>query len=220
MQPAPNRSPLDGPPNSVWPWLAAAPLVLASGSATRRALLHAAGIATDVIKPAVDERHIESPLRAMGYGPADRALMLARAKTLDVAGKNRSRIVMGADQTLDAHGHPGTKARTRQEAADDLAQLSGRTHRLHSAFCIAIAGMPVYEAVVSATLHARAYNHQFISDYCAAAGDALLQSVGCYQLEGLGQHLFARIEGDHSTILGLPMQPVLDFFRRRGLIAA
>ena len=220
MERAPNRSPLDASPKSVWPWLAATPLVLASGSATRRALLQAAGITTEVMKPTIDERRLDIPLRAVGYSQADRALMLARAKTLDVAGKNRSRIVLGADQTLDAHGHPGTKANSRQEAADYLAQLSGRTHQLHSAFCIAIAGIPVYEAVVSATLHARAYNNQFISDYCDAAGDVLLQSVGCYQYEGLGQHLFAQVEGDHSTILGLPMQPMLDFFRRRGMIAA
>lgn len=195
-------------------------MLLASGSVTRRALLANAGIITDIARPVVDERMIENPLRIAGMGAADRALALARAKTMDVAAHHRDRVVIGADQTLDAPGHPGVKAADRAEAVEFLMRLSNVSHRLHAAWCIACDGILVMEGVETAVLHGRNFNRAFIADYIAKAGDAVLQSVGCYQLEGLGQHLFRQIEGDHSTILGLPMMPVLDFFRRRGMVAA
>lgn len=203
-----------------WPWLSPHPPVLASGSATRAALLRAAGIATDIVRPDIDERAVEEPLRAAGFCQADRALMLARAKTMAVAAHHPGRIVIGADQTLDAPGHPGTKARSRQEAAQFLRLLSGRAHRLHAAWCVAIHSVVVSENVETAVLHMRPVNDQYIHAYLDAVGDAALQSVGCYQIEGLGQHLFEKIDGDHSTILGLPMMAVMNFLRRKGMVAA
>lgn len=203
-----------------WPWLLEKPLVLASGSSTRRDLLVAAGIFPEIIRPSLDEREIENPLRASGMGAADRALMLARAKTLDVAARHKNRVVIGADQTLQAPDHPGIKAVDQAEAMNFLMRISGIAHQLHSAWCIAAAGVIIAEGVDTAVLHGRAYDAKFIAAYVENAGDSVLQSVGCYQLEGLGQHLFEHIAGDQSTILGLPMMPVLDFLRRRGMVAA
>ncbi|MGL4497136.1 MAG: Maf family protein [Beijerinckiaceae bacterium] len=203
-----------------WPWLRPDPLVLASGSATRLALLAAAGLPLEVIKPVVDERAVEEPMRKSGLCAADRALLLARAKTVAVANQNPGRIVVGADQTLDATGHPGVKARDKGEAKAMLMTLSGRTHRLHAGWCIAVDGMVVCEGVMSAVLRARAFDGAFIDAYIEKAGDAVLQSVGSYQIEGLGQHLFDAIHGEHSTILGLPMPPVLACLRRKGILAS
>lgn len=203
-----------------WPWLLPQPPVLASGSATRAALLRAAGIAVDIIHPGVDERAVEALLRAAGFCQADRALALARAKTMAVAANHRDRVVIGADQTLDASGHPGRKARDRQEAAQFLRLLAGRAHRLHTAWCVAIHGIVVRESVETAILQMRALDDRYIEAYLDAVGDAALQSVGCYQIESLGQHLFEKIEGDHSVILGLPMLGLMNFLRRKGMIAA
>lgn len=203
-----------------WPWLLPKPLILASGSTTRAALLRAANIPVAIMKPGLDERTIEMPMRRAGHCQADRALVLARAKTMAVAVHHPDRIVLGADQTLDAAGHPGTKANDQAEAAHFLRLLSGHAHRLHAAWCVAINGVIVRESIDTAIVHARQYSNEFIRAYLAAAGDVALQSVGCYQLENLGQHLFEKIEGDHSTILGLPMVPLLEFLRRRGMVAA
>lgn len=206
--------------NSRWPWLLPQPLILASGSTTRASLLRAAGVPVDVVKPDIDERTMEKPMRDAGYCQADRALALARAKAMAVATFQPERVIIAADQTLDASGHPGTKARDMAEAAHFLHLLSGRTHRLHAAWCVAINGAIVRESVETAVLHARRYGDEFIRSYLDATAGLALQSVGCYQLENMGQHLFEKIEGDHSTILGLPMDPLLEFLRRRGMIAA
>ncbi|MFC7395910.1 Maf family protein [Chelatococcus sp. GCM10030263] len=201
-------------------WLSAEPLLLASTSATRRALVEAAGIPIEAEDPGVDERAVEGPLRASGTSTAEIALHLARAKALAVSMRHPGRLVLGGDQTLACGDSAFTKTKDRAAAHDQLARLAGRTHHLHSAAALARDGAIVFDVCQSAALTMRAMDDAFIARYLAAAGDAVLHSVGGYQLEGIGIQLFARIEGDHFTILGLPLLPVLEALRREGYLAA
>ncbi|MET0605267.1 MAG: Maf family protein [Beijerinckiaceae bacterium] len=203
-----------------WPWLAPAPLILASGSATRAGMLRAALLPFEQVLPSIDERAIDEPLRAAGVVAADRALALARTKALAVAQLNRDSIVIGADQTLDALGHPGFKAETTAEARQYLLKLCGRAHRLHSAAAVARDGVIMFACVESATLTVRRCGEDFIDAYLAKAGQHSLSSVGGYRIEGEGVHLFDAIDGDHNVILGLPLLPVLAYLRRVGALAA
>ena len=127
--------------------------------------------------------------------------------------------MIGADQTLACEGSPFHKPADRAAAQEQLAALSGRTHVLHSAFAIAEHGAVVHEDVAEARMTMRALSADAVERYLDLAGEAALHSVGAYQVEGLGIHLFERIEGDHSTILGLPLLPLLTALRERGLLA-
>ena len=203
-----------------WPWLADRPLLLASGSATRAAMLRAAGLPVETESADIDERALDEPLRAAGASAIDRALALARAKALDVARKYPGRLVLGADQTLAAPNHSGAKARDRAEARAQLQRLSGRAHRLHSAAALARDGAVLFACVETATLHMRALSSDFVDRYLDREGDAALTSVGGYRIEETGALLFDRIDGDHAVILGLPLLPLLAFLRRHGALAA
>lgn len=203
-----------------WPWLESKPLLLASGSAARAQLLRAAGIAIDIAPAIIDERAVEAPLRDAGVNAADRALALARAKALHVAAAHPGRLVLGADQTLDAAGHPGAKAADRAEAKRLLKILSGRAHQLHSAVAIAREGAILFCCVASARLQMRHLGDDYIEAYLDRTGDESLSSVGGYQIESIGAHLFERVDGDHSVILGLPLTPILSFLRRIGSVAS
>jgi len=196
-------------------WRGAAPLLLASKSSARRSLLAGAGIPFEAVDAFIDERAIEAPLRAAGAGGAEIARHLARAKALAV-GAQPDRLVIGADQTLSLEGQVFAKPPDRAAAAAQLAALSGRTHELHSALCVVRANEVLFEAAPVARLAVRRLSLAFIEAYIAAAGDAVLTSVGAYQIEGLGIHLFEKIEGDHSTILGLPLLPLLTYLREEG----
>ncbi len=200
-------------------WRGTAPLVLASKSPARRALLACAGIPFDVVAANVDERAVEAALRAKGAEAASIGAHLARAKALAVSKLHPGRLVAGADQTLELDGEILSKPRDLAEAAAQLARLSGRSHKLYSALCVARAGAALFETVEAATLTCRAFGADFIDRYLAAAGAAVLESVGGYQVEGLGINLFARIEGDQATILGLPLLPLLAFLRQEGSLA-
>lgn len=193
-----------------------APLVLASKSAVRRSLLEAAGIPVEVDPAAVDERAIEAPLA--GATPEEVALRLAREKALAVAARRPSALVLGADQTLALGTRRFSKPKSLTAAREQLAALSGKTHALHSGAAIARDGRIAFEAVATARLTMRPLSDQALDAYLAAAGDRVMQSVGGYQLEGLGVHLFERVEGDHFTILGLPLLLLLAFFRSEGLL--
>ncbi len=195
---------------------AAPRLVLASGSAARREMLSAAGIVFATRPSTVDEAPIQ---QAHGDGPADElALELARAKALDVSRHDADAWVLGADQTLSFEGGQLTKARSLDEARQRLKALRGRPHRLHSAAALARDGQVVWAGVDTATLWMREFSESFLDAYLAAEGEGLLSVVGSYRLEGRGAQLFDRIEGDHFTVLGLPLWPVLAELRRAGVI--
>lgn len=200
-------------------WLPERPLLLASGSATRRALLEAAGIPVEVEAPDVDERALQTRAEAAGRSRDCTARLLAREKALDVGRRRPDRLVLAADQTLEAAGHPGRKADTLDEARRFLALLAGRAHRLHAAFALAQGGAVRCEGVASARLTMRPLSGADIEGYLAAAGEAATASVGGYLIEALGMHLFSHVEGEHSTILGLPMPPLLAALRRMGALA-
>jgi septum formation protein len=201
-------------------WLSAEPLLLASTSATRRALVEAAGIPVETEDPGVDERAVEEPLRASGVSTADVALHLAQAKALAVSTRHRGRLVLGGDQTLACGDAAFTKPKDRAAAHDQLTRLAGRTHHLHSAAALARNGVIIFDVLASAALIMRVMEEAFIARYLAAAGEAVTRSVGGYQLEGLGVQLFSKIDGDHFTVLGLPLLPVLEALRREGYLAA
>ncbi|HWS10733.1 MAG TPA: Maf family protein [Xanthobacteraceae bacterium] len=198
-------------------WLAAVPLVLASRSEVRRTLLEAAGIPVEICPADINERGVEAgaPLQA----PVAIAALLAREKASVIAGRNRERLVLGADQTLSLDGRRFTKPTDRAAARAQLRALSGRTHELYSAIAFVQDGVVLFEHVGVARLTMRAVSDQFLDDYLDAAGDAATASVGAYQLEGFGIQLFERLDGDYFTVLGLPLLTALDFLRRHGCLA-
>ena len=197
-------------------WKGKAPLVLASKSAARHALLAAARIPFETIASVIDERMIEAPLLAKGAPALEIAAHLAAAKAHSVSLLRSDRLVLGADQTLSFNNKIFSKPATVAEARAQLIGFSGRTHELHSALCVMREGVKLFETVVTARLTCRTYTRTFVERYIEAAGDDVLASVGAYQLEGLGVHLFEKIEGDHATILGLPLLSLLVFLRREG----
>jgi septum formation protein len=193
------------------------PFILASQSKARQALLREAQIDFEVMPADIDERHIQesSGLRV----PGAIAEHLAREKSLHIARKYPGRIVIGADQTLALGERLFNKPSSQAMAADQLRALAGRTHDLNSAVAVAQDGKIIFSHIAIAGMTMRALDDNTISKYLARAGDAVTHSVGGYQLEGLGVHLFERIEGDYFTILGLPLLPLLAFLRRAKLIA-
>lgn len=200
-------------------WIAAQPLILASTSQTRRALVEAAGLFAETRHPEVDERAIEETFRVSGAPIEELALLLAREKALAVSRREPGRLVLGADQTLECEGEQFHKPADIDSAKRQIAALSGRTHHLHSAAAIAVDGEVVFDAVETADLTVRPIDEAFIDRYVKAVGDAVLTSVGGYQIEGVGVQLFSRIGGDHFTILGLPLLPVLAFLRAHNHLA-
>lgn len=194
------------------------PLILASQSATRRAVLAAAGLDFEVVSPSIDEELVKESLRAAGAEAAELAETLAEMKAQRISNKYPGTLVIGCDQTLDCNGVMFDKPVDADHARAHLQALSGRTHQLHAAICIAFNGSRIWHHNAVATLTMRNLSPEFLDWYCAREGDALLHSVGCYRLEGLGAQLFSRVDGDHFTILGLPLLPLLDFLRLRGTI--
>jgi nucleoside triphosphate pyrophosphatase len=195
-------------------WLDEQPLVLASGSAVRRMLLEAAGIPVEVCPTSIDERAIEA--RANLSSAVDVAALLAREKALAGSAGRAGRLVLGADQTLALGARRFSKAADRHAARAQLSALRGRTHELHSAIAVVRDRDILFEHVASARLTMRDFSDQFLDDYLDKIGPAAAASVGGYQLEGAGVQLFDKIEGDHSTILGLPLLPLLAWLRRQG----
>jgi septum formation protein len=197
------------------------PLILASSSATRAAILRAAGLAFAQVPARIDETALIEGLAAEGAPPRDIADALAEAKTLKVARTAPpDAIVLGADQLLVCEGRIFENPRDRAAAEAQLAFLSGKRHELVGGVVAARAGQIVWRHVETARLTMRTMDAAFISDYLDEAGDAVLASVGCYHLEGLGPHLMRRIEGDFFAILGLPLLAVLDMLRTQGALRA
>jgi septum formation protein len=191
-------------------------LLLASKSAVRRAVLEAAGIPVEVEAADIDERGIEA--RSGLTDPGEIAQLLAREKARAVSIKQPDRMVLGADQTLALGAGRFSKAADRVGAREQLKALRGNTHALHSAVAVLSGGNVLYEHVAVARLTMRAFSDTFLEHYLDAVGDAAMASVGGYQLEGQGAQLFERVDGDHFTVLGMPLLPLLDWMRGEELL--
>jgi septum formation protein len=198
-------------------WVADEPLVLASRSESRRAVLAGAAIPVEVLPADIDERTIEA--QAGARPPGEIALMLARAKACAVTAKRPGRLVLGADQTLALGSRLFSKPVDVAAARDQLKSLRGRTHELHSAVVLARDGAVLFEQCEIAGLTMRDFSDLFLDAYIEAAGPAVTASVGGYQVESVGIQLFERIDGDHFTILGLPLLQLLHYLRREGWLA-
>ncbi len=195
-------------------------LVLASTSTARKAVLTGAGVPFDAARSGVDEDATKTRLSAEGASPRAVAEALADEKALAVSARRPGDLVLGADQTLELEGRLYDKAETLEEARARLQALRGKPHMLHSAVSVAQAGQVIWRETVSATLTMRDFSDGFLDDYLWKEGEAALGSVGCYRLEGPGVQLFASIEGDYFTILGLPLMGLLDLLRARGVVGA
>lgn len=190
-------------------------LVLASTSASRRAMLAAAGVPFEAVPPHVDEDAAKVALA--GLAPRDLADALAELKARKLSAQRPEALVLGCDSVGDLDGvrldKPGAGL------PDALRQLSGRAHRLHSAAVACRGGQPVWRVVESATLHVRPLSEAFIADYVARDPEAQC-CAGGYRVEGLGAQLFSRIEGSHFAVMGLPLLPLLAWLRDQRVIAA
>ena len=192
-------------------------LILASASPSRRRMLEQAGLAFDTIPSGVDEDEAKRSLVAARATAGDIARHLAELKARAVSTRHPGALVIGADSTLSCEGRLFDKPVDRQAAKEQLRALAGRTHELCSAAVAAQDGVRLWHHSDAARLTMRNLSADFLDIYLARAGDSVLGSVGAYQLEKLGVHLFARIEGDYFTILGLPLLPLLSFLELHGI---
>lgn len=197
-------------------WLARQPLVLASKSDVRGKILGAAGLRFETRPAQIDERAVEAKAGAPDAAAA--ASLLARAKADAVAASQPGRVVLGADQTLALGAERFSKPANRAAAIEQLRTFRGKTHALHSALALVRDGVELFSYADTARLTMRDVSDRFVDDYLDMAGDAALSSVGGYQLEGVGIHLFERVEGDYFTILGLPLLPLLAFLRQNKFV--
>jgi septum formation protein len=198
-------------------WRGKSPLILASQSSARKMLLANAGLDFKAVTADIDERGIQSASNLSS--PREIALLLAREKARAISLAHTGSHVIGADQTLALGTRLFNKPAGRAQALAQLRDLAGNVHELNSAVAVAHDGRIVFEDVSVARMTMRQMTEAELSAYLDAAGDAVTTSVGAYQLEGIGIHLFERIEGDHFTILGLPLLPLLAFLRRERLVA-
>ena len=198
-------------------WRGPQKLILASQSRARRMLLENASLEFEALPADIDERAVQknSGLSA----PGEIASLLAREKALFISRQRPGQYVVGADQTLALGERMFSKPAGRAQAAEQLGLLAGQTHALHSAVSVARDGKVLFDDVSVARMTMRRLAADEIEAYLDQAGEAVTTSVGAYQLEGLGVHLFERIEGDHFTILGLPLLSLLAFLRRERLLA-
>lgn len=198
-------------------WLGKTALILASQSSARKMLLANAGLEFKAVTADIDERGIQAASKLSN--PREIGLLLAREKAKAVSVNHAGSYVIGADQTLALGNRLFNKPAGRTEALAQLRDLAGNRHELNSAVAVVRDGKVVFEDVSVARMTMRKMTEAELSAYLDAAGEAVTTSVGAYQLEGLGIHLFERIEGDHFTILGLPLLPLLAFLRNEHLIA-
>ncbi|MCS6854803.1 MAG: Maf family nucleotide pyrophosphatase [Elioraea sp.] len=194
------------------------PLVLASTSATRAALLRSAGIAFETAAPGVDEAAVKESAKAEGLSAEECALLLAEMKARRVGERRPEALVIGADQILVCDGVWFDKPQDQDAAARQLAALAGRPHALVTAVVCFRGGVRVWQTLAVPQLALRALRPETIAAYVAAAGDAVRRTVGAYAVEGLGMRLMAEVSGEHSAILGLPLLPLLGFLRQHGVL--
>lgn len=197
-------------------------LILASGSRARKDMLTAAGLTFEIIPADIDEDGITSTLQTESacVEAADIARVLAGEKALAVARQNPGALVIGSDQVLSVGQRKISKAQTMAEARETLDILRGRTHELVSAVALARDNELLWQTVDSADLTMRDFGDEFLGHYLNCAGERILKSVGCYEIEGAGVQLFEHIDGDHFTIMGMPLLPLLNELRQRGLVLA
>jgi septum formation protein len=196
-------------------------LILASQSSTRQAMLSAAGVAFDAVRPDVDEDSAKMTFRARGLSSRDLANALAELKAVKISNRYASSLVLGCDQTLALDdGTMFDKAETFAALAIQLAKLSGKTHVLTSAAVIAQGGQAVWRHIEQCQMTVRTLSPDFIDDYIEREGEALLGCVGGYRIEARGIQLFAGIKGSYHAILGLPLIPLLDYLRTRGVMTS
>ncbi len=193
-------------------------LVLASSSPFRRLLLENAGLEFSTRPASIDEREIESRLTERNALPDEVAVELAMAKALDVADHFPGAFIIGSDQTMSLGSRVYHKPVSLDDARNTLRSLSGQTHHLNSGVAIARDGKVIWKTVAKAAMTVRPLSDDFIESYLESVGDAVMSSVGGYQLEGRGIRLFDTIEGDYFTILGLPMLPLLKALRELGAV--
>ncbi|RWN45594.1 MAG: Maf-like protein [Mesorhizobium sp.] len=193
-------------------------LILASGSPFRKAMLVNAGVNAEAVPADVDERALEAPLQDSGVSPEDVALVLAEAKATEVSERRPGALVLGCDQTLSLGDEVFHKPADREGARRHLLALSGRTHQLNSAAVLVRDGEVLWRHVGIASMTMRKLDPAFVGRHLARVGAKALSSVGAYQIEGEGIQLFEKIEGDHFTIVGLPLLPLLAELRTLGAI--
>ena len=193
-------------------------LVLASGSASRKALLTAAGVGFIADPADLDEDGLMRALR--GEAAETVALRLAQAKALHVAARHPGRLVLGGDSVIGFGARHLSKCASLDEARTLLRDLSGQTHLLVSAAALARDGALLWSHASPCRMTMRAFSPHFLEDYLAAEGPAILSSVGCYHFEGRGAQLFDRVEGDYFSVLGLPLLPVLAALRQQGVLSS
>ena len=194
-------------------------LILASGSRIRKTILENAGLTFRVQTSRVDEDELKHSMRHQGMSPRQQAEYLAEMKSEKVSSQT-SGLVLGADQMMSLDGEGFDKPRDRQDAFERLKYFSGKSHNLECAAVISENGEAVWRYTARPKLTMRNLSDSFINDYLDQIGNAAFESVGAYQLEGLGVQLFSEIEGDYFSILGLPLLQVLTYLRDRGMIGA
>lgn len=194
-------------------------LVLASTSPWRADLLRNAGVEIECVNPGVDEEEMKRALRADGVIARDQADALAEMKARRVSARFPGALVLGADQILDFKGEAFDKPQDMNAARETLTRLRGERHELLSAAVIALDGEPIWRHIGRARLFMRAFSDVFLDEYLSKIGEDALRTPGAYMLEGLGAQLFARIDGDYFTVLGLPLIETLGFLRVRGVLA-
>lgn len=195
-------------------------LILASNSASRKALLTGAGLDFTALAADIDERRIEAELTSGGASPPEIAAALARAKAIDVSRREPDAHVIGSDQVLSLAGRLLHKPADMAEAGDHIRALSGMTHHLNCGVAIAHRGEARWSDVSIARMTMRPVSEAFLEKYLAMSGEGILGSVGAYHFEGPGIQLFEKIDGDYFTILGLPMLTLLAGLRQLELIDA
>ncbi len=194
-------------------------VILASQSASRRAMLEAAGVPFAAMSAGVDEKAAKAGLQ--GLNARDLADALAELKALRVSGREPDALVLGSDSVVALEdGTLLDKPETREQAAEHLRMMSGKRHELVSAAVIAEGCKPIWRVVDRAKMYVRPLSVAFIETYLDAEWPAISGCVGCYRIEGPGAQLFARIEGSQFTVLGLPLLPLLDYLRVRGILAS
>jgi septum formation protein len=194
-------------------------IVLASASATRAALLERAGLYVQREAARIDESEIKRDFQRRRGEAAACAMALAEAKARDVAAGHPGALVIGADQLLACGSLWLDKPRDREDARSQLLELRGRTHELPTAACVVRDNAVMWRTIETPRLAMRDFTASFLDSYLDGIGREDLGAVGAYRIEGLGVQLFARIEGDYFSILGLPLLPLLDFLRAHGEIA-